>query len=228
MSVFAIADLHLSFSEDKPMDVFRGWQDYLARLEHNWRAVVGADDVVVLPGDLSWAMKLAHTEADFAFLHSLPGRKVLLKGNHDLWWETARKMTAFFEEKGFNDFTLLHNCAVAAGPVWLCGTRGWPPDAPEDDRVLLREAERLERSLLAAADDGREKIAFLHYPPLLPGRTNTPLTRVLSEHGVRRCYYGHLHGAALAAAVTGRVEGVTYRVVSCDALSFCPLLVQQF
>ena len=125
MALFTIADLHLSFGCDKPMDVFPGWKDYTARLEKNWRAVVSDQDTVVIAGDISWAMKLEETEADFSFLESLPGKKWLLKGNHDYWWTTRKKMEAYLKEKGFSSLGILFNSAEAVGDVSICGTRGW-------------------------------------------------------------------------------------------------------
>lgn len=125
MSLFAIADTHLSLSADKPMDIFNGWSDYVQRLEKNWRAVVSDGDTVVIPGDVSWAMSLEGAQKDFAFLDSLPGKKILMKGNHDYWWNTARKMENFFKEKGFETLSIVHNSAVLVGNISVCGTRGW-------------------------------------------------------------------------------------------------------
>lgn len=229
MSLFAIADVHLSFGEDKPMDIFHGWQDYVQRLEQNWRRVVEPGDTVVLPGDISWAMRLADTEADFGFLNDLPGEKILLKGNHDLWWETMKKMNAFLNEKAFSHLKFLHNNAYEAGSYALCGSRGWSfEEDGEDKRILLREAGRLKMSLQAAEKTGKEPIAFLHYPPILADRRCEEILEVLHAYGVRRCYYGHLHGPALQSAFNGEADGIFYRVVSCDALQFCPLLIEKY
>ena len=143
MALWAIADLHLSLGADKPMDVFSGWQDYVPRLEKNWRSVVSPEDTVVIAGDISWAMGLSATEADFSFLHSLPGQKLLLKGNHDYWWTTRKKMETFFAAHGFDDLHIVHNSAYPVdGTYAVCGTRGWFYDAEgeADRRVLLREA----------------------------------------------------------------------------------------
>ena len=152
MSLFAIADPHLSLDADKSMEVFRGWQDYVARLEANWRAVVGEEDTVVIAGDLSWGMSLAGALRDMQFLHSLPGRKLLLKGNHDYWWSTRRKMDTFFEEHGLHSLQIVHNDAALVEGIAVCGTRGWFFDAEEDadKKVVLREAGRLRTSIQAA------------------------------------------------------------------------------
>lgn len=227
MALFVIGDLHLSLGADKPMDIFRGWQDYVARLQENWRAVVCEEDTVVIPGDVSWAMSLGEGAADFAFLHRLPGRKILLKGNHDYWWTTRRKMDAFFSEQGFSTLQILHNDAVETQGVALCGTRGWFFDAEEDGdkKVLLREVGRLTASVKAALATGREPVAFLHYPPVTRDGVCRELFEVLQQYGIRRCYYGHLHGSAISRAVSGEYGGVSLRLASADALGFTPLKI---
>ena len=168
MSLYAIADVHLSLGTDKPRDVFPGWADYVARLEQNWRSVVSAGDTVVVAGDISWAMKLEDCSADFAFLQNLPGRKLLLKGNHDYWWTTMAKMNAYLAANGFDSLSFLHNNCVFAEGLALCGTRSWLFDAgqPHDEKVMSRECGRLRASLEAAGDT--EKAVFLHYPPIYP------------------------------------------------------------
>lgn len=226
MAIFVIGDLHLSLGAQKPMDVFPGWQGYLARLEANWRALIAPGDTVVLAGDTSWAMKLEDTAADFAFLQSLPGKKLLIKGNHDYWWNSAAKMRAFFARQGFDSLDILHNNSYEAEGLALCGTRSWMLDAadPQDEKVRAREQGRLRASLAAAAP-GCERLAFLHYPPLGPGGTAAGVVALLKEYGVRRCFYGHLHGASIRAARQGLVDGVEYRLVSADGLGFCPLRI---
>ncbi len=229
MSLFTIGDTHLSLSCDKPMDIFRGWQDYVTRLEKNWRRVVEDTDIVVIPGDISWAMKLKETQKDFAFLHSLPGQKIIAKGNHDLWWETMKKMNAFLDENGFDSLHILHNNHYETETLALCGSRGWIMGEGEDDRkVLLREVGRLEMSLQSAVNSGKEPVVFLHYPPVTTDRRCEEIIDLLHRYGVKRCFYGHLHGPALATAVNGEVDGIVYRVVSGDALEFCPLLVEKY
>ena len=155
MALYVIADLHLSLGADKPMDVFPGWKDYVQRLERHWRETVSPEDTVVVAGDISWAMKLEEGERDFAFLHSLPGEKLLLKGNHDYWWSTRSKIDAFFQEKGFSSLHILHNCAYRVGDVAVCGTRGWlyNSESAEDKKIVAREAGRL----LASLADGEKQ-----------------------------------------------------------------------
>ncbi|MBQ2939464.1 MAG: metallophosphoesterase [Clostridia bacterium] len=228
MAVYAIADLHLSLGADKPMDVFQGWQDYVDRLENVWRKLITPDDIVVIPGDISWAMSLEDTEADFSFLHSLPGRKLLLKGNHDYWWCTRRKMDAFFAERGFDSLTIVHNDAVAVSEEYaVCGTRGWffDAEADADKKVLLREVGRLKASLNAAIRLGRKPLVFLHYPPVCNGQECPELMQVLKDYAVTDCYYGHIHGPGIRTAVNGEYDGITFHLVSADALRFCPLKV---
>lgn len=222
MAIFAIGDLHLSLHGDKPMDIFPGWEGYVQRIEANWRASVCAQDTVVLAGDTSWAMDLAGCRADFAFLQSLPGRKVLLKGNHDYWWGTIAKMETFLAQNGFDSLCFLHNNCVMADGFALCGTRSWLFDQgqPHDEKLMRRECGRLEMSLRAAKD--APKLAFLHYPPVYPGADAAPVVALLQQYGVARCFYGHLHGASVHYAVQGTVHGVDYRLISADSLGFSP------
>ena len=228
MSLFAIADVHLSFGTDKPMDVFPGWTDYVARLEESWRERVGQEDTVVIAGDISWAMKLEDSRADFAFLHSWPGRKLILKGNHDLWWTTMRKMESFLEQNGFDSIAFVHNNAIPVEEFAVCGTRGWFFDDPQSDRkVVLREAGRLERSIDQAERLGGEVVAFLHYPPLYGGQRCDEIMEVLHRRRIRRCFYGHIHGAGRRLAAQGIIEGIEMRLIACDALGFAPTQVEK-
>ena len=227
LALYTIADLHLSLGTDKPMDIFRGWQDYQQRIENNWRRLVDDDDTVVVAGDVSWAMKLANTEADFAFLDSLPGRKLIIKGNHDYWWETKSKMDKFIEEKGFSTLKILFNNSFQYGDIAICGTRGWSYDCPQSEqKVLLREVGRLKMSLDSAPQD-RERVVFLHYPPVYSDYRCGEIMEVLHEYGIKRCYYGHLHGASHTRAVVGDCEGIMMKMVSGDACDFTPMLVER-
>ncbi len=229
MSIFAIGDTHLSFSCDKPMDIFGGWQDYVGRLEKNWRAVVTDNDTVVIPGDISWAMSLEQAEKDFAFLDSLPGEKLIMKGNHDYWWTTRRKMDKFLEEKGFSSVKILHNNAYKVGDYVLCGSRGWFYDAQtgNDKKVILREAGRIEMSLNEAERLEGEVICFLHYPPVMGEEKCDEIMNVLIKHNVKRCYFGHLHGNFSSFVNNSVVDGVKFSLISADFLEFCPKLVEK-
>ena len=230
MALFVIADLHLSLGTDKPMDVFRGWEDYVSRLEKNWRAIVAPEDTVVIAGDISWAMKLEETQADFTFLHSLPGTKLLLKGNHDYWWTTRAKMDAWLAANGFYSLKILHNCAYRVGDRALFGTRGWLYNAAsaEDKKIVAREVGRLTASLQDAQKLGGEPTAFLHYPPIYGDMACQEILDVLLENGVRECWFGHIHGQdAARKALVGEYEGIRMRLISCDYVGFCPVLVSQ-
>ena len=223
MALYAIGDTHLSLSSDKPMDVFGGgWTGYVEKLREGL-SVLEPGDTVVLCGDLSWGMSLEEARRDFAFLSSFPGRKLLLKGNHDYWWTTAAKMDRFFQENGFSSFQLLHNNSHLYGDIALCGTRGWLFDVgePHDEKVMNREIGRLRMSL-QAAEPGLEKLVFLHYPPVYTGTSAPEIVATLKEFGIKTCFYGHLHGNAIRFAVQGEVDGIRYKLVSADGLRFCP------
>ncbi|MGI6265276.1 MAG: metallophosphoesterase [Acutalibacteraceae bacterium] len=228
MALYAIGDTHLSLGVDKPMDDFGGWDHYVERLEQNWRALVGPGDTVVIAGDVSWAMNLEQAAADFAFLDRLPGQKLLIKGNHDYWWTTRKKMDAFFAERGFSTLRIVHNDAVAVdGRVSVCGTRGWFFDAEEDaDRLILdREIGRLHASAAAARQTGLPPVAFLHYPPVFGEYVCEDMIAALKEEGITRCYYGHVHGPGIRKAFNGVWEGIALRLISADALGFTPLFI---
>lgn len=223
MAIYTIGDLHLSLGCEKPMDIFPGWQGYMEKLEHNWNTLVKPEDTVVLAGDTSWAMKLEDTVADFSFLQRLPGQKLLLKGNHDYWWTTVKKMERFLQEKGFDSLHILHNNSILTEGLAVCGTRSWMFDVgePHDEKVMNRELGRL-RASLEAAPEGAERVAFLHYPPVYPNANAQQVIDLLKEYNVKRCFYGHLHGNAIRFAVQGMVDGIEYRLISADALAFCP------
>ena len=225
MSLFALADLHLSLDADKSMEVFPGWENYTERIWQNWTDMVKETDTVVVNGDVSWAMSLEGAVKDFAFIEALPGKKIISKGNHDYWWTTMSKMERFLSDNGFGSISILHNNCYAYGEdVALCGTRGWINDdsEPEDAKVLAREEQRLEMSVKAAVDMQREPVVFLHYPPYYGSQRNEGIIRVMKEYGVRRCFYGHLHGRSHRFAVNGDMDGIYYRLVSADFLKFVP------
>lgn len=229
MSLFVLGDLHLSLGEDKPMDIFAGWSDYVQRLEENWKKLVTQNDTVVIAGDISWAMKLEQTLVDFRFIDALPGKKLLLKGNHDYWWSTKRKMDAFLQENHFNSLQILFNNAYRVGDYAVCGTRGWflENDAPEDVKVLHREVGRLTMSIEAALQLGGEPVVFLHYPPYYRGVECPEMMEVLLHYGIRKCYYGHIHGRKnFRLAYEGVYKGVDFHLISGDKVGFMPVLVR--
>ncbi len=225
MSLFVLGDTHLSFGvPDKPMDIFSGWENYQSLLEENWRRLISPEDTVVLAGDISWGMTLEEARADFAFLQQLPGRKIILKGNHDYWWNSMKKMTGFFEDNGFDSLHILHNNCYAYDGYAICGTRGWVnmPGEASDAKVLAREQQRLKVSLDAALQQGLKPIVFLHYPPIFWSNRNEPMLSLLHEYQVAHCYYGHLHGKSHSRATRGVENGVTYHLISGDFLQFVP------
>lgn len=229
MALFAIADLHLSLGSDKPMDIFEGWSDYVARLEKNWRGAVTENDTVVIAGDISWAMKLEEAAADFAFIHSLPGKKLILKGNHDYWWTTKSKIDAFLAANGFTSIRIVHNNAYKIGEVGVCGTRGWLYNAEsrEDQKIVRREAGRLNASIDDALRQDAEPVVFLHYPPVYDGAECREILDILVSRGIKRCYFGHIHGSQAAKrAVMGEYRGIRLHLISCDYLGFLPVLVR--
>ena len=227
MALFVLGDTHLSLGASKPMDIFPGWNDYVERLEKNWRKLIKPEDTIVLAGDISWAMRLTDTRKDFEFLQSLPGQKIIMKGNHDYWWNTYAKMNRFLEENGFDSIKILHNNHFAYDKYGICGTRGWINDnsEPADAKVLAREAGRLETSLCSAEAAGLEPIVFLHYPPIYGTEYNYDILDVMYRHNIKKCYYGHVHGRAHQYAVCGERDGIDFRLVSADYVQFCPVRI---
>ena len=228
MALYVIGDLHLSLSGDKTMDIFPGWKDYVSRIKENWLVKIRPEDTVVLAGDTSWGMSFNEAKADFAFIDALPGQKITLKGNHDYWWATMNKMNAFFQQSGFSTLHILHNNHYLVEGVCICGSRGWIFDQgePADQKVIAREAGRLELSLQSAGDFPGEKIAFLHYPPLYGEQLAPEILDILLKYGIRRCYYGHIHGAGCSYAFNGSYMGIEFRLISADYLRFDPVLVE--
>ena len=229
MALYAMGDLHLCLGAPKPMDVFGGaWVGYMEKLKQGL-SVITEKDTLVLMGDLSWALDLNNAVADFAWINEIPGRKIILKGNHDYWWSTQAKFTKFCLENGFSDLNLLNNNCYFYDDWAICGTRGWffeeERSGDHDEKVFRRELIRLEASLKAAGD--REKMVFLHYPPRYKGYTCREILDLLESYGVRQCFYGHLHGASHKLAMEGTWDGVEYRLLSADYLNFQPYIVKK-
>ncbi|MCM1523196.1 MAG: metallophosphoesterase [Ruminococcus sp.] len=227
MALYTMGDLHLPFAVNKPMDIFGGWDDYVERISENWEKTVSEEDVVVIPGDISWAMDLKQSLPDFRFIHGLKGTKIISKGNHDYWWSTMSKMNAFLDENGLDSIKLLHNNHYPFGKFGICGTRGWINDnsEPADAKVLAREAGRLECSLGSAESAGLTPLVFLHYPPIYGSEYNYELLEVMHKHGIKRCFYGHVHGKGHRYAVNGERDGIDFRLVSADYVKFMPVKV---
>ncbi|MCI7734084.1 MAG: metallophosphoesterase [Dysosmobacter sp.] len=223
MALYAIGDLHLSLTANKSMEVFgEAWKNYVARIEESLSTLTD-DDTLVLAGDTSWGMSLEEAEADFRFLDRFPGRKLLVKGNHDYWWNTAAKLHRFFEEKGIRTLDILHNSCAFYGDFAICGTRGWfleEDQKPHNAKVLNREVMRLEASLQAAGD--RPILCFLHYPPLYQGYECPEILAVLEKYHVGTCCYGHLHGPVIKRRMEGRRGETDFSLISADYLGFVP------
>ena len=224
MSLYVIGDLHLAFGCNKPMDVFGGrWENYTEKLLEGF-STLRPEDTTVLCGDLTWGMDLAEAREDFLFIHRLPGKKILLKGNHDYWWTTATAAKRFFSENGIDSIDILHNNCHFYEDFAICGSRGWfyeeETGEAHDRKILNRELQRLETSLKAAGE--REKLVFLHYPPKLRNYECTELLDLLCDYGVRQCWYGHLHSGGRALAFEGEHRGIRFKLVSADHVQFIP------
>lgn len=224
MALYAIGDLHLSLSSNKPMEIFGdGWKDYVQRIREGF-SQLNDDDVTVLCGDISWGMSLEESLEDFKFIDALPGKKILLKGNHDYWWNTVAKMERFFREHELTTMSFLYNNCLTYGDKAICGTRGWfyelDNEGTHNEKMLLREAGRLETSLKLAGE--REILCFLHYPPLYQGYECPELLRLLQEYRVKACYYGHLHGASHRRRIEGNSRGTDFSLIAADYLRFIP------
>ena len=228
MALYAIGDLHLSnATTEKPMDVFGGaWVGYMEKLRSGMSVIEPADTTILL-GDLSWALDLEQAKEDFAWINSIPGQKIILKGNHDYWWSTASKFYKFCQENGFTDMYILNNNHYEYDGMAICGTRGWffeeDHGSEHDEKVFKRELLRLEASLKSAGD--LPKTVFLHYPPRYKGYECTPILDLLKQYDVRRCFYGHLHGASHGLAMEGLWDGIDFKLVAADRLDFMPLKV---
>lgn len=227
MRCFAISDLHLSFTSNKPMDRFGShWYRHWEKVESAWKTQIQTDDLVLLPGDHSWALKLEEAVPDLEFIQNLPGHKVLTKGNHDYWWQSLAKI-----RKRFPGLHFLQNDAIRIGPFAICGTRGWDLpgsegfDDPDDEKIYRRELERLKLALQALDPEASCRIAMLHYPPLFPYRRQSQFTQLLEDARIDVCVYGHLHKSNGHRPFQGRQGGVSYYLVSCDMVEFEPVLI---
>lgn len=231
MAIYAISDLHLPLGVNKPMDIFgRNWANYVDRLKNNWEDTVKPTDTVVLPGDFSWATYIRDARADFDFLNSLPGRKILLKGNHDYWWSTMSKLKKFVEDMGYKNIEFLQNNSLDSDGVSLCGSRGWTTPAPtlsgEDKRLYDRELLRLEMSIKAAKNPD-DIIVFTHFPPVLKDFRENPMTELLEKYKIKTCVFGHIHSSGVKNACEGTLRGVEYMLVSCDYREFMPVKIRE-
>lgn len=235
MSIYAIADLHLSFNNPKPMDIFGdNWQNHEEKIKQSWISKVTDNDLVLLPGDFSWAMYLHDTKKDFEYINNLPGKKLLLKGNHDYWWTTLTKMRNFLEENNFANIDFIYNNSYEYEGYIIVGTRGWSlTDEEEDKKMIKREAARLELSI----NDGinkygtdKEIIVCMHYPPItknnIEKEEDSEFVKIMKKYNIKRCLYGHLHSTSIKDAVEGTIDGIEYTLVSADGLDFKVLKIK--
>lgn len=221
MAIFAISDLHLSFEENKPMNIFgSNWENHTEKVMLDWKEKVKEDDLVLLPGDFSWAMHLKDTYKDFEYLSNLPGKKILLRGNHDYWWTTLTKMKKYLLENNFKNIDFLQNNSFKVENTIIAGTRGWGSiEDSENKKILDREILRLEMSLKDAKskNDGNEEIfVCMHFSPFIDNR----FINLMKEYNIKKCIYGHLHGESVKDAKEGNINGIEYKLVSCDSLNF--------
>ena len=225
MAIYVIADLHLSFSQDKPMSIFgENWEGHSEKNKNNWISKVKPEDTVVLPGDFSWAMYLQDTYKDFEYLNSLPGKKLLLKGNHDYWWTTVTNMRNFLEENKFKNIDFIYNNSYLVENKILTGTRGWNLlDTENSSKMIKRESIRLQLAIedgIKKYGDDKEIIVFMHYPPISNTNKKSDFLKILKQYDIKRCYYGHLHGKSHQDAVEGIVDGIEFKLISADYLNF--------
>ena len=223
MAIYAIGDLHLSFNENKPMDIFgQKWEEHEEKIKNNWNRIVKDNDLVLLPGDFSWSMYLEDTLADFEYLNKLPGKKILLKGNHDYWWTTLTSMRNYLKEHKLENIDFLQNNSYEFEENIIAGTRGWNQTEDEEDKKLVaREVLRLELSIQDGVKKyGSEKpiIVNMHYPPIV--NEKSPFIDVMKKYNVKKCLYGHLHGESIKNAIEGIYEGIEIKLVSSDSLDF--------
>lgn len=231
MSIYIIGDLHLSFSQDKPMSIFgQNWEGHTEKIREDWLKKVKPEDTVILAGDFSWATYLEETYADFCYLNELPGKKILLKGNHDYWWTTVTSMKRYLQEKEIENVDFLFNNSFEIENKVFVGTRGWALlDSENSQKMIKREADRLELSIKSAIEqygEEKEKIAIMHYPPISTSSMKNEYTyeskflEIMKQYHIKTCYYAHLHGASHKDAIEGEIEGINFTLISADYLDF--------
>lgn len=225
--IYVIGDLHLSFSTDKPMDIFGGnWENHAEKIKENWASKVNNEDTVILPGDFSWAMYLEESFEDFSYLNSLPGRKILLKGNHDYWWNTIAKMNKFLKENNFENIYFLQNNSYLADDKIIVGARGWVNSLSDENyKIQKRECQRLELSIkdgISKYGENKEIIAFMHYPPFYKEEVPEEIDyiKLMQKYNIKRCYYAHLHSEAHKEAIEGIYRNINFKLISSDYLNF--------
>ncbi len=232
MSVFTLADLHLSFSVNKPMDIFGSrWENHAQKISEYWNYMVKDGDTVVVGGDISWAMNTDEAYEDFKFINELNGKKIIMKGNHDYWWQSLKKLNEFVKENSFDTIRFMHNSAYEVENIIVAGSRGWSCErgpSAEDRKIIAREAIRFDLSLSEAeklrGESDKEIVAFSHYPVLMPGEETSPILEVLVKHGIKRLYYGHLHQVNESRLIK-KAGGIDLELVSADYRMFTPVRI---
>lgn len=227
MAIYAIGDLHLSVCTNKKMDIFSGWANYHEKIAYHWNRKIKENDTVILAGDTSWGMKLTDSLEDFKLINSFPGKKIVLKGNHDYWWSTVNKINNFFMKNDLNSISLLHNNSYLVEDYAICGSRGWLFENGEnfDRKIINREAMRLQLSLDKANKNAKEILLFLHYPPIFSDQEQTAFIDLMIKYSIKRCYYGHIHGTGHVNAFQGKKYGINFSMISSDYLQFDPLKI---
>ena len=225
MSIYAIGDLHLSFANPKPMNIFgNNWNNHEEKIKLDLISKVKEEDTVVLPGDFSWAMNLKDTKKDFEYINNLPGRKIMSKGNHEYWWTTVTNIKKFLKENNFSNIDFLYNNSIEVEDKLICGTRGWNLNLESEtsNKIITREEIRLENSIQDAINKNLDKeiIVFMHYPPIIKQNLNTGFFKILKKYNIKRCYYAHLHGNSIKEALNGVYDGIEFKLVSADGLDF--------
>jgi uncharacterized protein len=228
MAIYAIADLHLSCSANKPMDIFgNGWEGYMDKIVRNWRSTVSDGDTVLIPGDISWAMHIEDAAEDFRLLDSLPGKKIILKGNHDYWWETVTKIERFFDLNHIGTISVLYNNSYNIEDVSIFGTRGWIQKSSSDFtshdlKIYNREIERLKLSLASDTNKTGRKLVVFHYPPVSISDKCNEFTKIMDEHSIDMCIFGHIHSTEAFEEYNMTIGKTCYKLVSSDYLGFTP------
>ena len=231
MAIYALADLHLSFGTDKPMDVFGPkWENYTQKIQQNWKSIVTDDDLVIIPGDVSWATYIEDAREDFKFINDLPGKKVIIKGNHDYWWTTLKKMEEFLKENHFDTIKILNNTAITFEDAAICGTRGWSVQENNDEadeKIIDREKKRLILTLEEGVKLKQKRlIVGIHYPPFDRHGEENGFLEIMRNYNVDLCVYGHLHSYAHKNAVEGNLGGINLKLVAADYVDFAPVLAE--
>lgn len=227
MAIYAISDFHLAFTTEKPMDVFgEKWLKHEEKIKNNWIHIINEEDTILIPGDISWSMKIDESMMDLEWIHNLPGRKIFVKGNHDYWWQSISKLNNLYEDMKF-----IQNNHFSYGEHAICGTRGWICPGGEkftenDNKIYKRELIRLRLSLESAVKEGFSKfIVMLHYPPSYDKKEESGFIDILKEYNVEKVIYGHLHSVSKEKVLEGNIGGIEYYLTSCDYLDFIPIKI---